>query len=63
MVRGNFQIVAVPRYHLAPARVRVTNEEAQFLRTSGKKGSSWLQILERYESTDLGLMKKLWKVV
>jgi hypothetical protein len=44
MVRGDFRIVAAPWYHLAPTRVRVTNKEAQFLQTSGKKGSIWLQL-------------------
>ena len=58
-VSGDLQTVGVPWYLLVMESVHTTNDEVQFLRMSGKKASSWLQIPDKYESTDLGLMKKL----
>ena len=62
-VRGDLRTVGVPQNRLAPARVCVTNDDVQFFQMSGKNGSSWLQIPDKYESTDFGLMKKVWKVM
>jgi hypothetical protein len=58
-VSGDLRTVGVPQYLLAPASICDTNDEVQFLRMSRKKASSWLQIPDKYESMDLGLMKKL----
>ena len=56
MVSGDLHLVAIPLCHFAPASVHATRGVTLFLWISGKYGSNLLQMPERYESTDLGLM-------
>ena len=63
VVKGAFCVVGVPCQRNAPFRVLLTSGEAQLARTLGKKGSRLFDMPDRYDSTDLGLMCALWKVM
>ena len=61
-MRGNFWCVGMLKHHLAPCSARDTRAPLLAAHMSRKCVSSWLDMPDRYVSTDLGLMYVNWKV-